>query len=279
MKIKFTLNSIINGCMPGFVLFLLFVSTALAGEETLTNSLGMEFVRIPAGSFTMGSPSDEPYRGKSEIQHRVTLTKPYYIQTTETTVEQWQKIMGRRMFGMRGIKKDMPISKVSWHDVQKYIYKLNRIGEGRYRLPTEAEWEYACRSGSTTAYSWGDQIQCSQAMYANNTKGLRECVGYVRSKGLSTDKPAPVKSYPPNQFGVYDMSGNVWEWCEDVYKPYGAEAAVDPRIAEQGAMRVRRGGSYFKHGYSCRCANRAFGHPSSRLKTTGFRLVYEPDAE
>jgi formylglycine-generating enzyme required for sulfatase activity len=277
MRNLITLKHIMSRCFQVMVLSLFLASAVSAGEKILSNSLGMEFTRISPGTFDMGSPDNEPYRGNSETQHQVTLTKPYYIQTTEVTVKQWQQVMGRRMFGMRGIDEEMPISKVSWHEAKKYIAKLNQRGEGRYRLPTEAEWEYACRSDATTAYSWGDTIACSQAMYANNTKSLRECVGDVRSRGLTADQPAPVKSYPPNQYGVHDMSGNVWEWCEDVYRPYGSKPVTDPLVTDGGAMRVRRGGSYFKHGYSCRCANRAFGHPSSRLKTTGFRLVFEPD--
>ena len=126
--------------------------TASAEKPAMSNSLGMSFVLIPAGSFTMGSPADEYGRAGSETQYRVTISNPFYLQTTEVTVGQWRRIMGRRWFGDVKWPLDRPIAKVSWYDVQRFIDKLNRKNEGYYRLPTEAEWEYAARAGSTTAF-------------------------------------------------------------------------------------------------------------------------------
>ena len=240
---------------------------ALSAEKGFTNSIGMEFVLIPAGTFMMGSPPDEPHRHSSEAQHPVKIHKPFYMQKTEVTLEQWRALMGKRFFGLfkRRGKENNPIVKVSWHDCIDFIKKLNALNEGIYRLPTEAEWEYAARAGSQEAYSWGKEIDCTKAMFANNTQNYEECVDYVKSKGLANNAPAPVKSYPSNAWGLYDMHGNVWEWCEDWF--------VDESDKKKG--KVRRGGSWFSRGYTCRSANRAWGNPASRFHTTGFRVVRE----
>jgi sulfatase modifying factor 1 len=245
-----------------------------ASEKAFRNSLGMEFVLIPSGTFIMGSPQDEPYRQKREVQHPVTISKPFYMQTTEVTLKQWWAIMGKRFFGRRKGTDNMPVTRVSWYDCMHFIKKLNAQKDGVYRLPTEAEWEYACRSGSTTAYNWGETIDCSKAMYSNNIKKSGECLDHVRSRGLAIDGPAPVKSYPPNDWGLYDMHGNVWEWCHDWHGDYANDPVVDPRGPESGTKKIRRGGSWFGYGYLCRSANRNYSHPASRYRTAGFRLVW-----
>lgn len=260
------------------VLFLLLISYppgAAALEKTCKNSLGMEFVLIPAGTFIMGSPPEEPFRDEREIRHAVTISRPFYMQTTEVTLRQWRALMGRKMIGGRKGPPDMPVVRVSWYDCEHFLDKLNRRDEGVYRLPTEAEWEYACRAGTTTAYSWGDTPDCTRAMYGNNSLKSRDCIDYVKSRGLKPDGPAPVKSYPPNPWGLYDIHGNVWEWCRDRFGPYDPAPAVDPQGPDAGTMHVRRGGSWYRYGYSCRSANRAYAHPASRFQTTGFRLVRE----
>jgi sulfatase modifying factor 1 len=258
----------------GIFIALAFLPQALpASEKVFHNSLGMEFVLIPAGTFIMGSPQDELYRDKREIQHTVRISKPFYIQTTEVTLGQWWALMGKKLFGRRKGPDTIPVVEVSWHDCMDFIKKLNALSAWSYRLPTEAEWEYACRAGSTTAYSWGNAIDCGKAMYANNSLKSDECLDYIKSKGMFIDRPAPVKSYHSNTWGLYDMHGNVWEWCHDWYGDYTMQSKIDPRGPDSGTMKVRRGGSWFKYGYSCRSGNRNSGHPSSRLKTTGFRLV------
>jgi sulfatase modifying factor 1 len=262
----------------GFItaLYIVFFSIPISGlEKTYTNTLGMTFVLIPSGTFTMGSPPEEPFRGSSEIRHQVTISKPFYMQTTEVTVKQWHAIMGRRMFDFQEGLDNMPVTRVSWFDCIKFIERLNRLGQGRYRLPTEAEWEYAARAGTSTAYSWGDTIDCDKAMYENNSLKDDKCQLHIKSKRLQIDQPAPVKSYAPNAWGLYDMHGNVWEWCRDWYGEYGQTPVTDPSGPESGSMRIRRGGSWFKYGYSCRSANRSFGNPATRYRTTGFRLVRE----
>ncbi len=258
------------------VLCVALVSVSVSGfEKTYTNTLGMTFVLIPSGTFTMGSPPEEPFRGSSETRHQVTISKPFYMQTTEVTVKQWHAIMGRRMLDYQEGKDNMPITRVSWFDCMKFIGRLNRMGQGSYRLPTEAEWEYAARAGTSTAYSWGDAIACDKAMYGNNSLKDNKCQLYINSKRLKIDQPAPVKSYASNVWGLYDMHGNVWEWCKDWYGEYGQTPVTDPSGPKSGSMRIRRGGSWFKYGYSCRSANRSFGNPATRYRTTGFRLVRE----
>ena len=244
-------------------------------EKTYTNTLGMEFVLIPSGTYTMGSPPKESHRGRSEVRHQVTISKPFYMQTTEVTKKQWYSIMERRMMASQKGADNLPITQVSWFDCMKFIKHLNRLGQGKYRLPTEAEWEYAARAGTSAAYSWGDTIDCDKAMYGNNSLKEDECQLYIRSIGLQLDLPAPVKTYLSNSWGLYDMHGNVWEWCMDWYGDYPKNPVVDPKGPESGYTRIRRGGSWFKYGYSCRSANRSFGHPATRYKTTGFRLIRE----
>jgi len=249
---------------------------ALSLEKRIRNSLGMEFVLIPAGTFIMGSPSGEAHRNPKELQHKVTITRPFYMQTTEVTLKQWRALMKRRFLGRRRGKGNMPVTKVSWYDCMKFIKKLNTLNEGSYRLPTEAEWEYACRAGSRTAYSWGETIDCTRAMYGNSY-GNNQCMDHIRAMGLANNGPAPVKSFPPNAWGLYDMHGNVWEWCQDWYGDYPSGPVVDPKGPNSGDEKVRRGGSWFKYGYSCRSANRAFGRPPTRYTTTGFRLVRDAE--
>jgi len=268
---------IVTLIFSGWILVLLAPLYLCAEERQLTNSLNMTFVRIPPGSFTMGSPADEKGRGKNEVQHEVTLTRPFYMQTTEVTVAQWRAVMGKGFFFRKKGSDDMPVVKVSWEDCMEFVEKLNRLNEGVYRLPTEAEWEYACRGGVGSVYGCGGTIDCSKAMYANNTLKTPDCVKAAESKGLPADKPAPVKSYGPNAWGLYDMSGNVWEWCRDWYGPYGSAPVVDPKGARSGFDRVRRGGSWYGPGGRCRCANRNLSHPANRYQTTGFRLVREAE--
>ena len=253
-------------------------ASAFADRRQFKNSIGMEFVLIPEGTFMMGSPASEAYRNKDEAQHQVKISKPFYMQSTEVTLQQWRKLMSKRFFGGKKGEKNMPVVKVSWFDCLEFIEKLNKLNEGTYRLPTEAEWEYACRSGATTAYSWGNDIDCKKAMFSNNVLKSNECVEYYKSKGIQQDRPAPVKSFPPNAWGLYDMHGNVWEWCQDWYGPYPKELVVDPKGPdEEGKKKVRRGGSWFKEGWLCRAANRNVGHPGSKYRTLGFRVVREVD--
>ena len=243
----------------------------------ITNSLGMEFVLIPAGSFMMGSPRHEPGRQGNEHRHRVTLTKRFYMQTTEVTQGQWHAVMGWGLIDLHKGPADLPVTRVSWFEVQTFLERLNAKGQGTYRLPTEAEWEYACRAGTQTAYWWGDEIDCSKAMYGNNPQGVFVCQKYLAKRGIAPGGPAPVKSFPPNPWGLYDMSGNVWEWCQDWFAYYPRGQLIDPQGPEDGRVRARRGGSWFAGPAVLRSANRNFANPAFKEITLGFRLVREVD--
>jgi len=260
------------------IIQLLMPAAVPAREPDFQNSIGMAFVLVPAGTFTMGSPVYEAFRNEGETPHRVTITRPFYLQTTEVTLGQWRKIMGKGFLGFISKHKgpdNLPVTRICRFDVRSFLEKLNTLNQGRYRLPTEAEWEYAARAGTTSTYPWGESIDCTRAMYGNMKGKFETCRDYAKSRGLPLDGPAPVKSYAPNPWGLYDMHGNVWEWCQDWFEPYSQNPVTDPQGPAEGDRRIRRGGSWFGPGYSCRSANRAFAHPASRLQTTGFRIVRE----
>lgn len=245
-----------------------------AQERLFTNALGMHFALIPAGGVEMGSPLGESSRDKGEVLHRAVVTRPFYMQTTEVTVGQWKDIMGKRLLGSQSGPSDWPMTRISWFDCAEFIKRLNEKGEGIYRLPTEAEWEYACRAGSSSPFHWGKEIDCSKAMFGNSRRG-GECTATSESKGIPVDGPARVKSYSPNAWGLFDMHGNVWEWCLDWYGDYPPGPVSDPTGLDSGNLKVRRGGSWLSQGHRLRCANRAYAHPASRFRNTGLRLVME----
>jgi len=234
--------------------------TAPAAEGAVfKNSIGMKFVLIPPGTFTMGSPSDELGRRRDERQHRVTLSKPFYLQTTEVTQAQWREIMGNNPSRFKAA--DHPVESVSWHDGQEYIKRLNEIeGTDKYRLPTETEWEYACRAGSTTRFCFGDDAQMlgEYAWYYNNSNGH----AYL------------VRQKKPNAWGLYDMHGNVWEWCQDWHGPYPKGHVTDPKGPSSGKFRTFRGGcwgDFAREG--CRSACRIGCDPGNRDDFIGFRVA------
>jgi sulfatase modifying factor 1 len=251
--------------------------SSLAHEKKITNHLKMEFILVTPGSFMMGSPRTEQFRDANEILHSVKIKKTYYLQTTEVTLEQWRSLMGKKWLRKRKGTDDMPVTRVSFYDCLSFIDKLNKKKMGVYRLPTEAEWEYACRAGTTTAYSWGDEIDCSRAIYGNNPKKDKTCIPFFESRNIPINGPAPVKTFPPNPWGFYDMHGNVWEWCGNEYTEYLTNQKEKGYSTMESDTRVRRGGSWYKYGLSLRSANRAYAHPNAKFITTGFRLVRELD--
>jgi formylglycine-generating enzyme required for sulfatase activity len=209
------------------------------------------------------SASDEKKRGKYEAQHtqhEVTLTKPFYMGKYEITQEQWESVMGNNPT-IRKKGRKLPVSNVSWEDCQEFIKKLNAVTKGGYRLPTEAEWEYACRAGTTTVYSFGDSLTKNDA----NIEG---------------PWPQAVGSYRPNAFGLYDMHGNVEERCEDWYGKYPAGAVTDPKgpakVLSSGNYRVLRGGSFWDGESSARSSYRNLDSSTSRPDNYGFRLARTP---
>ena len=220
-------------------------------KEDLGKSVSLDMVLIRAGKFIMGSPKHEFGRHK-ETQHEVTLTKPFYIGKYEVTQEQWNELMRHNASKTKGAK--LPLTIVSWEDCQEFIKKLNEKTNGGYRLPTEAEWEYACRAGTTTAYSVGESLTESEA-------------------NINGDSTKAVGSYRPNAFGLYDMHGNVWEWCEDWYEEYPEGAVTDPEGPEKGYFRVLRGGSFAYGASVARSSLRIGDAPSDRDITGGFRLA------
>jgi formylglycine-generating enzyme required for sulfatase activity len=206
----------------------------------------------------MGSPASEKDRRDNENQHEVTLTKPFYMGKYEVTQEQWESVMGNNPSYRKTAK--YPVTNVSWEDCQEFIKKLNEKTKGGYRLPTESEWEYACRAGTTTAYSFGDKITPKDANYRD-------------SEPL---KAVAVGSYKPNAFGLYDMHGNVWEWCEDWKADYPNGAVTDPNGPANGRGRVLRGGSFGVKGWNARSSVRDGFMPTYRNLLIGFRLARTP---
>ena len=224
-------------------------------NEDLGKGIRLEMVLIPAGKFMMGSPASEVGRVDNETQHEVTLTKPFYMGKYEVTQEQWESVMGNNPSETKGVR--LPVNKVSWNDCQDFIKKLNAKTSGGYRLPTEAEWEYACRAGTTTAYSFGDVITPKHANYTGSKIGI----------------PVTIGNYQANAFGLFDMHGNVLERCENWYGYYPAGIVTDPKGPEMGTYRMLRGGS--NDGVSSvRSSDRCYIRPSARLSSVvGFRLA------
>ncbi|MBW2737883.1 MAG: SUMF1/EgtB/PvdO family nonheme iron enzyme [Deltaproteobacteria bacterium] len=236
--------------------------SSLEKGQSFTNSIGMKFVLIPSGTFMMGSPLNEPERFKDERQHRVTITKPFYMQTTEVTQGQWREVMGSNPSRFKDCGADCPVEEVFWNDAQEFIRKLNRKERAdKYRLPTEAEWEYACRADSITRFCFGD-----------SDGKLGEYAWYIGNSSLKTHS---VGQKQPNVWGLYDMHGNVWEWVEDDWHENYKGAPTDGRAwidEPRGSNRVIRGGSWNFVAQYCRSAIRYDVSPDNRNNNLGFRL-------
>ena len=222
--------------------------------KEFTNSIGMQFVHINAGEFMMGSPADEQDRRDNENQHPVRITKPFLLGVHEVTQAQWRSVMSTDRNQFKG--DDLPVEHVSWDDATAFCQKLSQQEGKKYRLPTEAEWEYACRAGTTTPFATGQTIGTDQANYNGGyTYGSGQ-------RGVHRRKTTAVGSFQPNQWGLCDMHGNVWEWCHDNYER--AEGA-----------RVLRGGSWNDIPWECRSANRGWRTPDGRFGVIGFRVALD----
>ena len=256
----------------------------------LSDTVSLDMIWIEPGTFMMGSPEDELGRWDDETQHQVTLTQEYWLGKYEVTQAQYEAVMGTNPSHFKGA--DLPVEWVTWDDAMEFCAKLTGIekAEGRlpegyeYTLPTEAQWEYACRAGTTTAFNNGTNIptmlQCTDrpcpnldplAWYGYNS-GQYDSAGNYTGNG----KTFPVGQKQPNAWGLYDMHGNVWEWCLDWYESYPSSAVTDPKGPATGSFRVVRGGSWYGCADSCRSANRFDHHPDNHSYGSGFRVALAP---
>ena len=274
------------------ILTLVVVGFRAAGKvEVITNSIGMKLARIPAGKFQMGSPRGETERRADELRHEVTISKPFLIGVHEVTQAQFVRVMGGKgkthFTAKRGGGPDHPAENMEWKHAEEFCRKLSALPEessqGRkYRLPTEAEWEYACRAGTTTAFHFGDSLSTRQANFNGDYPyGDAEKGRYLR-------KTARVGSFEPTAFGLHDMHGNVAEWCADWYDPeyYSDSPEEDPSGPPFGALSddynnfflVVRGGSWLDDARACRSANRHRAMHRNVYNIIGLRVVCETDA-
>jgi formylglycine-generating enzyme required for sulfatase activity len=259
--------------------------------KVLTNSVGMKLAYIPAGKFLMGSPADEAERDDNEAQHEVVITRPFYIGVYEVTQAEFRRVTGgdpkaaRPIFHeKRGGGPDHPMENVTWDQAVAFSATLSRRPEEkqagrRYRLPTEAEWEYACRAGTTTPFHFGKTLSAKQA----NFNGAFPYGG--AEKGPYLRQTAKVGSHPPNAWGLYDMHGNVAEWCADFYDRdyYRKSPKEDPKGPEMGVLstdygghyRVVRGGCWLDEARACRSAYRFRAMPHDPYRLIGMRVVCE----
>jgi len=231
-------------------------------------------VEIPAGRFVMGSQSTEAGRGGDETPHEVMISRPFFLGRTEVTQEQWAAVMGTHPSHFANCGPRCPVESVNFFEIQQFIATLNARPEAAlsYRLPTEAEWEYACRSGTTTPFWTGFNLTTDQANYNG-----RYPYG-TSPPGVFRERPTPAGTFAPSPWGLSDMHGNVWEWTSDWYAPYPAGAQTDPRGPASGGKRVIRGGSWFFDANSTRCALRYTHAPADRGFSLGFRLAADPRA-
>ena len=243
-------------------------NTPVASSSEITNSIGMKLMLVPKGEFAMGSAPGNRNSDGDERQHAVTITRDYFIGAFEVTQAQYKQVMGRNPSYFQGARiagssAGHPVECVSWNDAVAFCRRLSELPEekaaGRvYRLPTEAEWEYACRAGNPGEYAFGDQ-----------TEMLGDYCWYAANCGGQTH---PVGEKKPNAWGLYDMHGNAWEWCADWYARHSGRPEIDPTGPSQGTDRVYRGGGYGYGASYCRSANRTATAPSFR-GFTGFRVA------
>ena len=223
------------------------------------NGVSFEMVRVDGGTFRMGATSeqeDDFYDGDEKPVHSVTLSS-YYIGKTEVTQALWQAVMGSNPSGFEGA--DLPVECVSWNECQEFIQKLNSLTGRNFRLPTEAEWEFACRGGNN-----------SRGYKYSGSNDIDNVAWFDCNSGYQTH---PVGTKAPNELGIYDMSGNVWEWCSDWYADYTSYSQTDPTGPQSGSLRVRRGGSWNDSVRHCRSSFRYYGNPTFRSYYLGLRLA------
>jgi formylglycine-generating enzyme required for sulfatase activity len=251
-------------------------------QQLPTNVVPVPFMTwIPSGTFVMGSPSNEALRNSNESQHTVTLTKGFYMGRHEVTQGDYLSLTSTNPSTYTG-DLSRPVEQVSWSDATNYCGKLTRQEQlaGRlpvgwvYRLPTESEWEYACRAGTTTALHYGNELRGGMAnFYSYYEYDALTGETLVSSPTTYLDRPTAMGSYQPNPWGLYDMHGNVWEWCRDYYGTYPVGSLTDPQGPISGGDRVMRGGSWCTRGMNCRSALRNSIPPAYKRYDLGFRIV------
>ena len=242
-------------------------------EQGLWTSLTVDDARqdfrwIKPGRFLMGSPESEKGRDNDERQHEVVLSSGFWLADTTVTQALWKAVMGDNPSDFKGMER--PVENITWEDVQRFIETLNKTNDDhRFRLPTEAEWEYACRAGTLTPFSFGENISTEQANYNGNYP-------YAGSEeGMYREETLDVKALPCNDWGLYQMHGNVWEMCSDWFGEYSGEAQIDPQGTPAGEARVIRGGSWIARARRVRSAYRGNWKPDECGGITGFRLVFD----
>jgi formylglycine-generating enzyme required for sulfatase activity len=271
-------------------------------KEAITNSLGMRLIRVGQGSFMMGSTPDEPGRSNDEVRHRVKLTRPFFMQHTEVTVGQFKQFVlstGYRTDAEKGngcwitgdgkgwhqmpetswkkpgsmmIEDDLPAICVTWNDAMEFARWLSKKERKTYRLPTEAEWEYASRAGTSTPFSTGRCLSTDEANYAKTGDPYEKCITVFRIK---RGRPITVGQSAPNPWQLHDIHGNVSEWCSDWYGPFPSGKATNPEGPQSGSERVMRGGHWQSDAAGCRSAKRRRFPPNFSSDVVGFRLVME----
>jgi formylglycine-generating enzyme required for sulfatase activity/serine/threonine protein kinase len=236
----------------------------------LGKGVRLALVWCPAGNFTMGSPENEPHRNLTERQHQVCLSKGFWMGKTELTQAQWEAVMGNNPSGFRG--PNLPVEMVSWSDCQEFVQKLNsQVAHGGFRLATEAEWEYACRAGTTTPFHYGGMLDSTVANLDGNYP-----YGSERKKA-GCQATVTVGTFQPNAWGLCDMHGNVGEWCSDRFGDYPSVDVVDTVGPNVGAFRVIRGGSWCSPAKNCRAASRSGGGTDYRNDNLGLRIVCDEE--
>lgn len=237
----------------------------------------MQFVLIRPGSFRMGCPGDERGRvGREWPLHQVTLTRSFYLGRNEVTQAQWKAVMGVNPANGHGVGDEHPAHDLTWNDGQKFIARLNTLGLGTFRMPTEAEWEYACRAGTTTRFSFGHALECSDVREFCPALDLHLWWGGNNGKNGYPSGCKAVGLKAPNAWGLYDMHGNVWEWCSDWWQgPEERGAQTNPKGPAQGTHKVMRGGAWESHALHLRSADRSPMAPEDREygRLIGLRLV------
>ncbi len=253
--------------------------------EVRKNSIGMELVWVPRGEFMMGSSEKEVDDAHAECKkhsseckresfvdekpkHNVIITAGFWVGKYEVTQGQWQAVMGDNPSKFKDLGADCPVEQVSWDDIQFFLRRLNaKKDRFEYSLPSESQWEYAARAGTTTVFAFGDSLRSSQANFDGEYP-------YASTKGTNIGKTVPVGRYQPNVYGLYDMHGNVWEWCEDRFGMYPSGAVTNPTGPNTGQGRVLRGGGWSSS--AVRSADRWAVYPSDRANDIGFRVVARP---